>query len=254
MTRTDSPDAIDYDANDPNPGPSTFDLTLETATRFARLFVGALIAAFLAVDGPITAKTLLGVIAAAFGTAWREFSNRRLQGSAVRSLVTKARTGLRSPEALGWGNPGAPGSSTGRQFAAAHIVTRTAKRSGIRITAHRDAIALFLGFIDELEARGYDVRQKDTGAWNHRFMRALGRTLSKLSAHSWGIALDLNWSTNPQSRKLRTDLPQWAIDLGTVKYGFVWGGRFSLRDAMHWQLNETPAQARARAARLGLTA
>jgi D-alanyl-D-alanine carboxypeptidase len=246
MSDTQNDIEIDYLAEQ---APPRSELILSVIYRFARLFTTALIAS-LSVSGLTWSRSaLLGAVFAAAHTAWREVSDRSTQGSIIRSLAARVGTGLRSPEALGWGNPGAPGSQAGRLFAH-NIVTKTSK-GGIRLNAHRDAIALLLGFIDAAERLGYDVRQQDTGAWNHRFMRALGRTLKKLSSHSWGIALDMNWSTNPQSRTLKTDLPENIKQLGR-QFGLVWGGRFSLPDAMHWQLNISPVEARALTAELGL--
>jgi len=58
----------------------------------------------------------------------------------------------------------------------------------------------------------------------------------KLSAHSLGLAVDLNPATNPYTMgPTVTDMPRWFIDLWKAE-GWGWGGSWtgSVRDAMHF--------------------
>lgn len=58
-----------------------------------------------------------------------------------------------------------------------------------------------------------------------------------LSTHSWGIAVDFNWDTNPMKKPFTSDLPSNFIT--TFKdMGWVWGGDFSIPDPMHFQFCE----------------
>lgn len=77
---------------------------------------------------------------------------------------------------------------------------------------------------------GYRIRS--LGCFSPRLKRVNG----DLSTHSWGIAVDLNESTNPLSYdgKLRTDIPDAWIRQFEVR-GWTWGGRWSRPDAMHFQ-------------------
>jgi len=116
----------------------------------------------------------------------------------------------------------------------------------------------------------YRIRPSDTDSYNCR--RITGGT--GLSLHSYGIALDVNWDTNPylktaDGRRVRysnrrsqdargddvkhgtcdTDMTETMIDdiraIKTVDGDsvFAWGGDFKTsKDAMHFQIDLTPAQ------------
>lgn len=117
---------------------------------------------------------------------------------------------------------------------------------------------------------GYDIRIEDTDSYNCRQMKS-GKAKS---LHSYGIALDINWNTNhyvdhagtrpPKfSSKLTqieraeevklgkadTDMTRAMIDAvlaiktGSGQRVFGWGGDWqTLKDAMHFQIEVTPAQ------------
>jgi hypothetical protein len=85
----------------------------------------------------------------------------------------------------------------------------------------------------------------DTGAYNCR--QITGGT--NYSLHAYGIAVDLNWSTNPYGRTLVTDMPIGMIEAieGIRTAGGVqvwrWGGRYSNnKDAMHFEVVASPAE------------
>jgi hypothetical protein len=61
-----------------------------------------------------------------------------------------------------------------------------------------------------------------------------------LSNHSWGTAIDLNYSTNGFSPKKRFDLPPVIVSI-LVKHGFYWGGYY--HDYMHFEYLQPPPQA-----------
>ena len=59
-----------------------------------------------------------------------------------------------------------------------------------------------------------------------------------LSPHSWGCAIDLNWDTNPVSKKLISDFPTGLPEIFEGA-GWNWGGRWKgTKDAMHFQFTE----------------
>ena len=91
----------------------------------------------------------------------------------------------------------------------------------------------------------YRTRRADTGAYNCR--QITGGT--NYSLHAYGIAVDLNWSTNPYGRTLVTDMPIGMIEdieaietVGGVQV-WRWGGRYSNnKDAMHFEVVASPAE------------
>ena len=91
----------------------------------------------------------------------------------------------------------------------------------------------------------YRTRRADTGAFNCR--RITGG--SRYSLHAYGIAIDVNWSTNPYGRTLVTDMAIGMIEAieGIRTAGGVqvwrWGGRYSNnKDAMHFEVVASPAE------------
>lgn len=117
---------------------------------------------------------------------------------------------------------------------------------------------------------GYQIRTKDTDSYNCRQITGgTGRSL-----HSYGIALDVNWTTNPfinhgDKRKVRfsnkptqderardvrmgvadTDMtPGMIADVEAIKTKdgtrvFEWGGSWETRkDCMHFELDVSPAE------------
>ena len=57
--------------------------------------------------------------------------------------------------------------------------------------------------------------------------------LKYMSAHSWGMAIDINAATNKMYTK--GDMNPRIVET-FLKYGFEWGGNFSRLDPMHFQL------------------
>jgi hypothetical protein len=89
------------------------------------------------------------------------------------------------------------------------------------------------------------LHPNDTGAYNCR--RIAGSSLWSL--HGAGIAIDINWSSNPYGQLARTDVPIEGVrlvqELRHPESGaplWAWGGHWKTPDAMHWQLNCRPAE------------
>jgi hypothetical protein len=128
-----------------------------------------------------------------------------------------------------------------------------------------------------LEAFGYDIRIEDTDSYNNRQIKGGGGK----SLHAYGIALDINWHTNPyrdhagkraerfsakptqaeRAEDVRlgladTDMTKQMTDavlaINTLggKRVFGWGGAWeTLKDSMHFQIEVTPTGRRMPSAR-----
>ena len=124
-----------------------------------------------------------------------------------------------------------------------------------------------------LKAHGYEIRTPDTDSYNCRAITGgTGRSL-----HAFGIALDINWDTNPyqktpdgravrfsnkatQSERAKdvmagradTDLTPaiiasvLAVKTKAGKRVFEWGGNWTtVKDTMHFEIDVTPADLKA---------
>jgi len=113
-----------------------------------------------------------------------------------------------------------------------------------RVTVDRRMVDA-VGALDAcLIAWNYRTRAADTGAYNCR--QITGGT--GYSLHAYGIALDLNWQTNPYGPTLITDMPAGMVDdvcaIRTNNGARVWewGGSWSgNKDAMHYEADCSPA-------------
>lgn len=144
---------------------------------------------------------------------------------------------MSTAEARGWGDPDRAG------YARDHIVTVTA--GGVNLAVRREVAPLFAGFCDELAAGGYPLdRVADDWGYANRDIR--GRPGVK-SNHAWGLAVDLNATTNTMTSdgRTHTDMPSWVPALAEERYGLSWGGDYTgdRRDPMHFEFLGTPADA-----------
>lgn len=91
----------------------------------------------------------------------------------------------------------------------------------------------------------YESRSGDTGGYNCRPITGG----SAYSLHAYGIAIDINWQSNPYGPVLHTDMPPEmiaAIERLRTRSGaqvWRWGGRYSgNKDAMHFEIVASPAE------------
>ncbi len=114
---------------------------------------------------------------------------------------------------------------------------------GGRITIKSATVPAWLVLNDILKKHNYQTHRAQTGAYNCRVITGG----SNYSLHAYGIAADLNWSKNPYSKTLRTDMPGAmvaeikAIRTMNGKRVFRWGGDYrGNKDAMHYEIICTP--------------
>jgi hypothetical protein len=104
-------------------------------------------------------------------------------------------------------------------------------RTITQITCHRRMTLVFSSVFSRIQERGLQTRITSFGGC---FTFRPQRTGSKLSTHSWGIAIDLNSESNAQGSDGNMD-PE-LIDI-FCHAGFEWGGEWlgKTRDPMHFQ-------------------
>ena len=108
-----------------------------------------------------------------------------------------------------------------------------------RVTCHR---VLF----PQLEAALRDIQQQGlahaihprqfSGCFSARFISL--NPGGRLSHHSWGMAIDINAEENPFGTKGNMDMR--LVDILEDRWGFTWGGRWIVPDAMHFEWIKFP--------------
>jgi hypothetical protein len=99
------------------------------------------------------------------------------------------------------------------------------------ITCHKLLTKAFAGVFDRIQSSGLQNKITSFGGC---FSFRSQRTGTKLSAHAWGIAIDLNPETNQQGTSGDMDP---AVIATFREAGFEWGGDWQgkTRDPMHFQ-------------------
>lgn len=120
-------------------------------------------------------------------------------------------------------------------------LVRVALHGAGKVTVRDVAVDAVRALNAVLVAHNYRTRAADTGAYNCR--RVTGGT--GYSLHAYGIALDINWQSNPYrtDAKLVTDMPTAMTNaikrIRTVSGRQVWGwgGDYrTIKDAMHFEI------------------
>jgi D-alanyl-D-alanine carboxypeptidase len=104
-------------------------------------------------------------------------------------------------------------------------------RTITQMTCHRRMTSAFTRVFSTIQEQGLQTSVTSFGGC---FAFRPQRTGYKLSAHSWGIAIDLNTESNPQGSAGTMDAA--VIDIFRSA-GFAWGGEWEgkTRDPMHFQ-------------------
>lgn len=107
----------------------------------------------------------------------------------------------------------------------------------VRAACHRRIWAPLQGALNEVKRKGLDslIDLANTNKYGGCFYARLNRVsgnLGYLSRHSWGMAFDMNTTTNVQGRPPMLDCRIVRI---FRKWGFAWGGNFTPADGMHFE-------------------
>ena len=136
---------------------------------------------------------------------------------------------MATAESRGWG-PGWPTDNRKK--------CGWADGGGVRLLVRAEIVELVSILLSETARRGYAL---DPVADDWGYASRPIRGTSTPSNHSWGLAVDLNASSNPMGSELVTDMPAWMVGMWTA-CGFRWGGAYSGRkDAMHYEYMGRPS-------------
>jgi hypothetical protein len=112
--------------------------------------------------------------------------------------------------------------------------------SDIRLNhnCHRKVISAIQDALTEIRAQGLeneiDLENSNRygGCYVGRVSRLARDSFGPISRHAWGIAFDINTTTNAQGRA-----PQMNCDVVRIfrKHGFSWGGNYLMPDGMHFE-------------------
>lgn len=101
-----------------------------------------------------------------------------------------------------------------------------------RLYCNKDLIGPLSNAFKSLIATG---KVSELKTWDGCFNIRKKRGLSSMSLHSWGIAIDVNaaWNGLGKEPALSSEFVKCFTD-----NGFDWGGTWSRKDGMHFQLNK----------------
>jgi hypothetical protein len=121
---------------------------------------------------------------------------------------------------------------TGRVDLPAPIALAWAPQTTVqRIGCHTKMVGVFTSVFNEVHRRGlWDELRSFGGVYNFRNARGL----SKLSTHCWGIAVDVDCIGNRNGLGMEPTINRQIVAV-FKDHGFVWGGDWSRKDAMHFQ-------------------
>lgn len=160
-------------------------------------------------------------------------------------------------EAYYWATWGAPGSNQtsmtlmlGWQSSWPGITppnTHSGQTSTVSITCHALAIPAFRLLSEIIAEENYNVKPSQTGAYNYRYIAGT----NVLSVHSWGLAIDVNWTDNAVNKASSLVSAAWKaaaqravaeIRTNNGQQVFSWGGFWtSKKDWMHLEVVCTAA-------------
>jgi len=102
-----------------------------------------------------------------------------------------------------------------------------------RMQCHKKIKENILEIFQEYKDNSYDSKYKIRMLGSFMPRHRLWNPKKSLSIHSYGLALDINWDTNPVGKK--GDMPNFVVEL-FKKHGWTWGGDWkNPKDFMHMQ-------------------
>lgn len=119
------------------------------------------------------------------------------------------------------------------------IYTKDKKKSTMTLTAHKKLVSEITAAFEDMQKAKFPIDPTCTAAYS---FRPMATNASKLTYHSYGVAIDINWTHNGAtytSWPYKPGKDKFAITDKIVKiwknHGFYWGGDWSEKffDPMH---------------------
>ena len=122
-------------------------------------------------------------------------------------------------------------TSVAPAFVNRYLVTRRVPILGV-VTCHRAMVPALRRALGELVRRGL-ARLVDPGDYAGCYAPRRIQARGQLSLHAWGVAIDINASSNPFMGRSRQDR---RLVRTMIRHGFSWGGDWpTIRDPMHFE-------------------
>jgi len=103
----------------------------------------------------------------------------------------------------------------------------------LRLQCHKKIKDNILEIFTEYKDNSYDSKYEIRMIGSFMPRHKMWNVKNSLSIHSYGLAIDINWDTNPVGK--RGDMPDYVVAL-FEKHGWSWGGRWkSPLDFMHFE-------------------
>lgn len=133
-----------------------------------------------------------------------------------------------------YGDPGSSGSNNGevgKQLTEVNFL-------GHKVQVHKKAAACLEAVAKEIELNNITYKIKEMGCYRYDSDNG-NSNIGTRSYHTYGVACDINWSTNPFIRGSSAphDMPDSYVK-AFYDHGFTWGGNWqSVKDYMHFEFN-----------------
>lgn len=129
---------------------------------------------------------------------------------------------------------GNPGTAASHPEIASKLVT--VDFNGRKVKVHQLAAGCLKAVANEIKTNNIAYKIKEMGCYRYDGNGA--GQIGTRSYHTYGVACDINWSTNPfSSGPTAHDMPQAYVD-AFHHHGWSWGGNWnSVKDYMHFEFN-----------------
>lgn len=175
------------------------------------------------------------LVKASFGTESENTPSQNISDLLAKNVEDSANEATPSFSSLATGGGGtggfsAPGGIGGLGYGGAEPsdLGTVKTKSGKTAKVAKEFVSAFQGFVNDLEATGYQIRS--IGGYDRR---PNVNNPSVMSYHASGAAIDINPDTNPNGSR-KTDMPPNIREIA-AKWGLGWGGDFKTTpDPMHF--------------------